>query len=199
MFGVNVSNKCCDFWRGDFLIHNENLWLKILYKIRIKKVKQKKLAEKYNLHVNTITNIKKKFAYLSDEEIEEYHRKRNCKNLTSKRRTKITNECIEAIKDVCIKNLNCYLDEYSYTRKLLNEKKLDWDYVRRVKRPRKNYNEAFEEFKKTKAFETYKICYSSFCNYGKEFWKEPTWSGRPLGEIIDEKIIFPDDEEPDYY
>ena len=33
-----------------------------------------------------------------------------------------------------------YLDEYSYTKKLLNEKKLDWDYVRKVKGNRSRYD-----------------------------------------------------------
>ena len=112
---------------------NEHLRFYILYDLRILKEKQLDIAKKYDVSKDTVTNIKKHYSDISDEELIELHENENqgCIHdiFGKKRKRTITEEELEAVKRVCLEILNCYYDPEELCRKLCKQKNVKFKDV----------------------------------------------------------------------
>lgn len=153
--------------------------INILYDLKINKKKINTLAVEYNIHRNTVRNIKNSYSF-SIEEIEmikhdidiHIHDRKYIYDKYDRydisRRRKITNEDIKAIEDVCKKHLNCYLTESDFRYKIYK--------IQNLIPNRKNYSDVYyHHYTKTEQYKKNNISYGCFYSLAKEFWIEDAW------------------------
>lgn len=84
----------------------------ILYDLRIKKMKQTDIAKERGVNKDTVTNVKKKYSFISDEELMRIYESQDKGYIYAyfgrEREKTITDREINAIKKVCLETLNCY-------------------------------------------------------------------------------------------
>ncbi|MBE6803995.1 MAG: helix-turn-helix domain-containing protein [Ruminococcaceae bacterium] len=189
--------------------------LNILYDRRIKKLPVKEIVKKYDVSRNTVGNVTKRYANLTDEDVIVYHKKQSFPNDTSyqKRTPKVTKAEIEGIERCCKKYLNCYLTPEQLCKKLCEEKGVDFDIVQNYaserlgdiefegKNEKSNYISKIHDIRnRPHPSKNYKEVYwnhyestevfvseKCFYLYAKKFWIDVDWGNKTLGELIDTK------------
>lgn len=173
------------------------------------------IAEKYNVHRNTVRNVIMAYADIEDKDVIRYYENPlSSNNIFVKKRTpKVSEVDLEIIEQVCKEHLNCYLTPEQLCRKLCEKKKVDFNKVQ-------NYNSRTLEDMRTivygvreryiskifsirnkrhpsknfkEVYEKYYITRGSpisrecFNLYARDFWMDVDWGNKTLGELIDTK------------
>lgn len=173
------------------------------------------IAEKYNVHRNTVRNVIMAYADIEDKDVIRYYENPSSSNniFVKKRTPKVSEADLEIIEQVCKEHLNCYLTPEQLCRKLCEKKKVDFNKVQ-------NYNSRTLEDMRTivygvreryiskifsirnkrhpsknfkEVYEKYYITIGSpisrecFNLYARDFWIDVDWGNKTLGELIDTK------------
>lgn len=173
------------------------------------------IAEKYNVHRNTVRNVITAYVDIEDKDVIKYYENPSSSNnvFVKKRTPKVSKADLEIIEQVCKEHLNCYLTPEQLCRKLCEKKKVDFNKVQ-------NYNSRTLEDMRTivygvreryiskifsirnkrhpsknfkEVYEKYYIKIGSpisrecFNLYAREFWIDVDWGNKTLGELIDTK------------
>lgn len=187
--------------------------LNVLYDRRIKKLSVKAIVKRNDVSRNTVTNVTKRYANLTDEDIISYHKKPSYSNDTfyQKRTPKVTKAEIEGIERLCKKYLNCYLTPEQLCKKLCEKKGVDFDIVQNYaskrlediefegKNEKSNYISKIHSIRNERhPIKNYKEVYwehyestevfvseNCFYLYARKFWIDVDWGNKTLGELID--------------
>lgn len=189
--------------------------LNILYDVRINQMSVTEIAKKYNVHRNTIRNVRMAYADIKDEDVIKYYENPSSSNniFVKKRTPKVSKADLEIIEQVCKKYLNCYLTPEQICEKLCEKKEVEFDtvqnYDRRtyerlrfnVRRAKGRYiSKIFSIRNKRHPSKNFQEVYEEYCAiidspvsrecfylYARDFWIEADWENKTLGELIDTK------------
>lgn len=197
------------------MLNSELRRLNILYDARIKQMSVTEIAEKYNVHRNTVRNVITAYVDIEDKDVIRYYENPSSSNniFVKKRTPKVSKADLEIIEQVCKEHLNCYLTPEQLCRKLCKKKKVDFNevqdynsrtledmrtivygvrerYISKIFSIR-NKRHPSKNFKEV--YEKYYITIGSpisrecFNLYAREFWIDVDWGNKTLGELIDTK------------
>lgn len=192
----------------------------ILVEIFVHNEKKLDIAKRYDISRNTITNICKRYEHLKDKLLKYENDYTQLSNLFSIERAKIQNkntrkikeDDIEAIKECCLQNFNCYLEPIELCKRLCTQKGINFEKVknynpnyietdplkddrksilreirkiRNLKKPPKNHRQVYSEYQLTDQYKSNDISYGAFYMYAREYWQDTVWS-KPLSDFIDD-------------
>lgn len=192
----------------------------ILVEIFVHNKKKSDIAKQYGISRNIITNICKRYEHLKDKFLKYANDYTQLSDLFSIERAKnqnknirkIKEDDIEAIKECCLQNFNCYLEPIELCKRLCALKGVDFEKVknynpnyietdplkddrksilreirkiRNLKKPPKNHSKVYSEYQLTDQYKSNDISYGAFYMYAREYWQDITWD-RPLSDFIDD-------------